>query len=207
MFRDGNKQPSPGDHCIKILRLICKDLVPWELWDTPHSELIIRILSKRLDTFIETTLSNPVWLNDKLVTLLLNKNDVDTHNSEPTKESPKVDNTINNKEEVIKNEETVESKKTDAIETKLTEKINKLDSAIQTILIVNATNGNAEQTIKINGNCNGKEVEELTNGVEEAVATSSSVIDVQSSPVLRQRRGRQGKNEVKIYDKIIEGNL
>lgn len=30
---------------------------------------------------------------------------------------------------------------------------------------------------------------------------------VETKPVLCQRRGRQGKNEVKIYDRVIEGKL
>ncbi|XP_063384516.1 uncharacterized protein LOC134670637 [Cydia fagiglandana] len=64
------KKLESGEHCTNILRIILKDLVPWELWDTPHSELLVRILSKKLDTFIDGTLADPVWINDKLLNII-----------------------------------------------------------------------------------------------------------------------------------------
>ncbi|XP_047998429.1 uncharacterized protein LOC125235857 isoform X2 [Leguminivora glycinivorella] len=64
------KKLESGEHCTNVLRIIFKELVPWELWDTPHSELLVRILSKKLDTFIESTLADPVWINDKLLNII-----------------------------------------------------------------------------------------------------------------------------------------
>lgn len=51
---------------------------------------------------------------------------------------------------------------------------------------------------------NGEEAEEI---VEETEVGKSDPVDIKTSPVLRQRRGRQGRNEVKIYDRIIEGKF
>lgn len=51
---------------------------------------------------------------------------------------------------------------------------------------------------------NGEEVEEIVDGTELA---KSEPVDIKTSPVMRQRRGRQGRNEVKIYDRIIEGKV
>ncbi|XP_061717616.1 LOW QUALITY PROTEIN: uncharacterized protein LOC133525348 [Cydia pomonella] len=64
------KKLESGEHCTNILRIILKELVPWELWDTPHSELLVRILSKKLDAFIDGTLADPVWINDKLLNII-----------------------------------------------------------------------------------------------------------------------------------------
>lgn len=88
-------------HCTNILRIILKELVPWELWDTPHSELLVRILSKKLDSFIDSTLADPVWLNDKLLSLILKEED--------TKEEPKVETEVVEKEKEENNETTIES--------------------------------------------------------------------------------------------------
>lgn len=67
---ESSKKYSTTDHCTNVLRIIFKDLVPWELWDTPHSELLVRIMAKKLDSYIDSTLTDPVWLNDKLLSLL-----------------------------------------------------------------------------------------------------------------------------------------
>lgn len=182
-----------ADHCTNVLRVILKELVPWELWDTPHSELLVRILSKKLDTFIDSTIADPAWLNDKLLTLLKDKSsetEPEETNIEETKDEIKEE--INIKEEIIPEfkaeKPTVESALSTLI-TKTTAPI--LHRAINEEF--------QEESIE--------ESNRILNIVEEVPVTTTEPLDIKSSPILRQRRGRQGRNEVKIYDRIIEGML
>lgn len=129
----------------------------------------MRILAKKLDTFIDTTVANPVWLNDKLLTILLNNEceentDKDSNKQfeEQEKEKPKVDV----KEEPLKP----------------------------------SLNQNG-QIIELPKNVN----EHKENKTEDDLIVHSESKPVEIKPILRQKRGRQGRNEVKIYDRIIEG--
>ncbi|KAF9408371.1 hypothetical protein HW555_011908 [Spodoptera exigua] len=177
---DGSNKIQPADHCTNILRVIFKELVPWELWDTPHSELLVRILSKKLSTFIDTTLAEPAWLNEKLLTIMKGKQDVivTEEKKDPIKPEPSVTEMkkepINVEKEipvvVSKSMVTVPQWVPDIVKEKM-------------------------------------EVEKIENIVEEVPVTSSEPVDIKASPILRQRRGRQGRNEVKIYDRIIEGSV
>lgn len=73
-----NTKYTSADHCTNIVRILMKELIPYELWDTPHSELLVRILSKKLDVYIESTLADPVWINDRIVTYLTGEEYVET---------------------------------------------------------------------------------------------------------------------------------
>ncbi|XP_022823534.1 uncharacterized protein LOC111354342 isoform X2 [Spodoptera litura] len=177
---DVNNKMQPADHCTNLLRVIFKELVPWELWDTPHSELLIRILSKKLHTFIDTTLADPAWLNEKLLTILKGKQKsvVTEEKKEPVIPEPSVIQT--NKEPI-----SVE-KETPVVVTKAT------------VTVPQCIPDIVKEKM---------EVEKIENIVEEVPVTSSEPVDIKASPILRQRRGRQGRNEVKIYDRIIEGSV
>ncbi|KAL0830193.1 hypothetical protein ABMA28_003650 [Loxostege sticticalis] len=183
-----------ADHCTNVLRVILKELVPWELWDTPHSELLVRILSKKLDSFIDNTIADPAWLNDKLLTLLNDKKSADI-----SPEENKVEKTKDEvKEEVnIKEDVTPETKgEKPTVESALSTLITKTTAPILQRAI------NEEFQEEPNA-----ESEKIQNIVEEVPVTTTEPLDIKSSPVLRQRRGRQGRNEVKIYDRIIEGSV
>lgn len=218
IFTSADKKYTSADHCTNLLRVILKELVPWELWDTPHSELLVRVLAKKLDNFIENTLSNPVWLNDKLISLL-EKRDNDTSANVKDIDKPKEDRN-NPPEPVIETEETKVEQEVQEIKTeKVTEPkeiINEIDipkvetttieSALST-LITKSTAPILQRPINemFNVSMNGEEVEEeIIDGTEVA---KSEPVDIKTSPVMRQRRGRQGRNEVKIYDRIIEGKF
>lgn len=165
---DKNKRNVSADHCINLLRIILKELVPWELWDTPHSELLVRILSKKLDTFVDTTIADPVWLNDRLLNLL----------NVPEKQPEKVE-------------------KPEPKEVLIDPKMADLGNVMQTAQKPKTELQNVVEDIK-------KDLH-----VEETIPESDRVLNrsepLEIKPVLRQRRGRQGKNEVKIYDRVIEG--
>ncbi|KPI98295.1 hypothetical protein RR46_09511 [Papilio xuthus] len=177
-----DKKYESADHCVNLLRVVLKELVPWELWDTPQSEILVRVLSKKLDIFIDSTLSDPIWLNDKLLSIIKEKKDegkLDFPMQEEFKE------TENNSSEEIYTE------------------INPLFSNIEPTSL----NINTVETVK--GVEEGKEEfqERMESIVEEKAVQSTDPMDIKSSPILRQRRGRQGKNEVKIYDRVIEGSM
>lgn len=180
IYDENNKKIQSADHCTNILRIVFKELVPWELWDTPHSELLVRILSKKLDNFIDNTLAEPAWLNDKILTILKGKVD-------PTSTEEK-------KEAIVIPEEQISEVKEEppSIESALSSLITKGTAPI----LQRAIN---EDINEVPG------VETIENIVEEVPVTSTEPLDIKSSPILRQRRGRQGRNEVKIYDRIIEG--
>ncbi|KAG7304676.1 hypothetical protein JYU34_010022 [Plutella xylostella] len=197
---DDKKKIQSADHCILILRIIFKELVPWELWDTPHSELLIRILSKKLDAFIDSTIADPVWLNNKLLTLLSD-----------TKAEPVEMKVV--KEEVIKTtdkpEATLDRQNNDSppkaeVDPKKAEETT-IEGALST-LITKTTAPILHRAIKaeLQDDSIDNDVEVVT--LEDALEVSGPV-EVQASPVMRQRRGRQGKSEVKIYDRIIEGSV
>lgn len=216
IFTSVDKKYTSADHCTNLLRVILKELVPWELWDTPHSELLVRVLAKKLDNFIENTLSNPVWLNDKLISLLGNKgNDTSTN----VKDIGKSQEDINNPSEpVIAIEETMQEQVVKEIKTEVTEPMEiihdidlpkpettTIESALST-LITKSTAPILQRPISeiFDVSTNGEEAEEIVDGTE---VTKTEPVDIKTSPVMRQRRGRQGRNEVKIYDRIIEGKL
>lgn len=216
IFTSVDKRYTCADHCTNLLRVILKELVPWELWDTPHSELLVRVLAKKLDNSIENTLANPVWLNDKLMSLLEIKHN-DTFTNVKDMDKPQED--INKqpepgiKTEEIKLEQEVQEIKKEVIEP--LEIINDIDipkletttieSALST-LIIKSTAPILHRPINeiFDVSMNGEEAEERVDGTE---VTKSEPVDIKTSPVMRQRRGRQGRNEVKIYDRIIEGKL
>lgn len=168
---DTNKKITTTDHCTNLLRIILKELVPWELWDTPHSELLVRIMSKKLDSFVTSTLVDPVWLNDKLLTFLKGNKEIIKSTAKKTEK----------KEETVRDEELIE------------------DSSP---LTKTATLGGVGEGAKDPG----QKYQKAEGKVEEA-AVISQPSDAKLSPILRQRRGRQGRNEVKIYDRVIEGIL
>ncbi|XP_063832146.1 uncharacterized protein LOC135081357 [Ostrinia nubilalis] len=181
-----------ADHCTNVLRVVLKELVPWELWDTPHSELLVRILSKKLDTFIGETLADPVWLNDKLLSILKDEESTETFPEKAEMESKEeIQEVFNVKEELL---EPIVEKPT-------------VESALST-LITNTTapilqrplNEEVKEEVSVAS-------EMIESIVEEVPVTTSEPLDIKSSPILRQRRGRQGRNEVKIYDRIIEGSV
>lgn len=179
IFDVTNKTIQSADHCTNILRIVFKELVPWELWDTPHSELLVRILSKKLDTFINNTLAEPTWLNDKLLTILKGK-------QEPVVVEEK-------KETQIQDKEAVTDKKLEPTNT---------ESELP--MVVPKSTATTPQHVPDRVK-EESEAEKIENIVEEVPVTSTEPVDIKTSPILRQRRGRQGRNEVKIYDRIIEG--
>nr|XP_026490169.1 uncharacterized protein LOC113396447 [Vanessa tameamea] len=174
-----NKKPVTADHCTDVLRIILKELVPWELWDTPYSELLIRILAKKLDNLIDNTISDPVWLNDRLLSLLKVQDKISEE--KPANEPP-----VEVKEaEPIKQEPV----KQEPPEVKSSPKITK-----KNVTPVNQNNINEEHK------------EDDKSELEKAVE-GSEPLEIKPAAILRQRRGRQGRNEVKIYDRIIEGSV
>ncbi|XP_060806354.1 uncharacterized protein LOC106142186 isoform X2 [Amyelois transitella] len=182
LFNGDHNTVDATDHCTNIIRLILKELISWELWDTPHSELLVRILSKKLDNFINNTLANPQWLNDRLMTILKGK--------EVIIPKEKVSN-FDVKEE-IKQEILVEETKMEP--TVQSAQSNLITNSSAPVLLRDVKEEYAEQI-------------KMQDIVEEVPVTSSEPVDIKSSPILRQRRGRQGRNEVKIYDRIIEGSV
>ncbi|XP_075982189.1 uncharacterized protein LOC142980602 isoform X2 [Anticarsia gemmatalis] len=177
IFDENNKKIQSADHCTNILRIVFKELVPWELWDTPHSELLVRILSKKLDNFIDNTLADPEWLNDKLLMILKGKSEPNV--TEERKETIEIPQEI-----------PLEKKEESVIESTLT------SENIKGLVLPNNVEGKEEPL-----------VEPLADIVEEMPVMTTEPVDIKTSPVLRQRRGRQGRNEVKIYDRIIEGSV
>ncbi|XP_022125090.2 uncharacterized protein LOC111000060 isoform X2 [Pieris rapae] len=170
-----NKNTAVADHCINIMRLVLKELVPWELWDTPHSELIVRILAKKLDDYVNCTISNPVWLNDKILSILTPPEDVPDKKTMPHTKVEKKD---------------LSSLQEDEIAVQATQQPEIKDIS------------NSPSIIKDNI----KATEENDKCIEaKEILTTTEPVEIKS--VLRQRRGRQGKNEVKIYDRVIEGSV
>ncbi|KAM3956334.1 LOW QUALITY PROTEIN: uncharacterized protein ACR2FA_009699 [Aphomia sociella] len=181
----------PADHCTNILRVLIKELISWELWDTPHLELLVRILSKKLDNFIENTLADPVWINDKIMNALKGKEEIVKKVEEPIrKEEPAKDIPKEIKEEAKDVKEVLLEVKPEATT---------IESALSTLII--------KSTAPILQRPINEEFVEGQDIVEEVPVTTSEPVDIKSSPVMRQRRGRQGRNEVKIYDRIIEGSV
>lgn len=169
---DAEQKYSSVDHCTNILRILIKELLPWELRDTPHSELLVRILSKKLDSYIDSTLANPAWLNDKLMTYLTGEEYIEFKKDDFKEETVEETTTPDHQKDADIIPETVAQEKDEVL--KEVEERSPSPSKIEIVT--------EEQS---------RPIPELT--------------DVKSSPVLRQRRGRQGRNEVKIYDRIIEG--
>lgn len=64
-----------------------------------------------------------------------------------------------------------------------------------------------KDTQDINTNNEGVKIIEENDKCIEAKEIISNTELIEIKPVLRQRRGRQGRNEVKIYDRVIEGKL
>ncbi|CAH2055594.1 unnamed protein product, partial [Iphiclides podalirius] len=183
-----DKQYQCADHCINLLRIVLKELIPWELWDTPHSELLVRVLAKKLDTFINDTLIDPVWLNDKLLTLIKGKNE--------EKKAEALIKGMEGNEELKKEEPEV-----------FTEG-NPIYSAVESTFsspVTKAVTVTPRRELDEEGR---KDVpEKMESIIEEVPIQTTEPMDIKSSPILRQRRGRQGRNEVKIYDRVIEGSM
>ncbi|XP_073954374.1 uncharacterized protein isoform X2 [Choristoneura fumiferana] len=173
---DEKNKLGSAEHCTNILRIILRSCA-MELWDTPHSELLVRILSKKLDSFIDSTLADPVWLNDKLLSIILNENESNVE------DAPKVETEVVEKEKEEKSETTIES----ALSTLVT---NTTAPILQRDI--------NEEITKPQSVANG----EIIESIEEATHATDA-----HAPVLRQRRGRRGRHEVKIYDRIIEGSV
>lgn len=183
IFDGSNNKIQSADHCTNILRIVFKEVVPWELWDTPHSELLVRILSKKLDNFIDNTLAEPAWLNDKLLTILKGK-------YEPTDNT----NLMKNVKETIENPAEISKLKQEPV-------------TVEVVVPTLVTNGLPLSQTTVNENLT---VETVVNSIEdivEEIPVTTEAVDIKNSPVLRQKRGRQGRNEVKIYDRIIEGSV
>lgn len=64
---------STQSHCLALIESLLKELLPWELWGTPHALLLSSILAKQLEIFISTCLSDPVWLKTKILYLVSKK--------------------------------------------------------------------------------------------------------------------------------------
>ncbi|CAG9782605.1 unnamed protein product [Diatraea saccharalis] len=184
-----DKNLTSTEHCTNVLRVVLKELVPWELWDTPQSELLVRILANRLDSFIDNTLTNPAWLNEKLLTYL---------KVQEVKQADKKVHVESNNENVTEaKEETIVEQKPEkpTVESALTTMITKTTAPIlHRAINEEFTSDNILQIDPI-------------NIIEEVPVKSTEPVDIKSSPVMRQKRGRQGRNEVKIYDRIIEGSV
>ncbi|XP_059062372.1 uncharacterized protein LOC131855144 [Achroia grisella] len=185
---NASNKTEPADHCADILRVILKDLVSWELWETPQLELLVRILSKKLDNFIDNTLADPVWINDKLMTALKGK--ADKKEDKPEAKPVEVIEEIKKVEEESVTKDVVQNVKP---------QITSVESALST-LMTKSTAPILQRPVN-EDYANGEDI------IEEVPVTSSEPVDIKSSPIMRQRRGRQGRNEVKIYDRIIEGSV
>lgn len=157
------------EHCTNILRLVLKDLTPWELWETPQSELLIRILSKRLDNYIDETLGDPLWLNDKLFLLFSDEVEKNAGAGIPVSVVP----------------EAQQSRDVETPEPVISTSITSVTPVIHTVL---------DNSMADTHKC-------------DADIARSTPLDIQCSAKLREKRGRQGRSEVKIYDRIIEGSV
>ncbi|KAI5638971.1 PXA domain-containing protein [Phthorimaea operculella] len=197
-----DKKSQTAEHCTNLLRIILKELVPWELWDTPHSELLVRILSKRLDNFIDTTLADPVWLNDKLMTILKGKvaTVVEKKEEEPVlidEDKPPVTPLLQETLEEPKEIELTKAEDVPKPETSIESALSTLVAKTTAPILQNALNEDFGPT---------EEVDNVDTTAQEAI-NGTQAVDITESPVLRQRRGRQGRSEVKIYDRIVEGTI
>ncbi|XP_041969608.1 uncharacterized protein LOC121726350 isoform X2 [Aricia agestis] len=177
------KKQTSADHCINILRIVMKELVPWELWDTPHSELLVRILAKKLDNFIETELSDPAWLNDKLLMLLTN---VEKQSDDKTQDV-KEDKPVEQPQELTK--EPPEG---------LKDLASNLTPPPPDVTPPPPVKSSTPEEVKT-------EVKTEVKIVKDNVPVQT--VDDKPVAIMRQKRGRQGRNEVKIYDRIIEGSV
>ncbi|GBP84800.1 General transcription factor II-I repeat domain-containing protein 2A [Eumeta japonica] len=195
---ESNKKYDSAEHCTNILRVVLKELESWELWDTPHSELLVRILSKRLNNFIESTLIDPNWLNTQLITFFIGqpieipKEILKFNEMEKMASEDVTDKKF--KEQIIAAEqlEVPKSVRMTTIESALSNLITKSTAPILQRALAN------EMHIEDGSDSKGNDVEDIRFTVP---------VDIKCSPILRQRRGRQGKNEVKIYDRIVEGTV
>ncbi|XP_069362290.1 uncharacterized protein [Maniola hyperantus] len=202
-----NKKDQSADHCINLLRIVLKELVPWELWDTPYSELLVRILAKKLNIYIENTISNPIWLNDRLFMILnvqekvVDENKKETNDVKDKRSGKAADVTDRNKQEIGK---TVSELERQGIVSQNIEKneIQDMEPITKTVKLSNVLHKTAETPIYIQKIVEEQEFKK--HDVEESVQESEPV---EIKPIMRKNRGRQGRNEVKIYDRIIEGSV
>ncbi|XP_052744553.1 uncharacterized protein LOC112055071 isoform X2 [Bicyclus anynana] len=201
-----------ADHCINLLRIVLKELVPWELWDTPYSELLVRILAKKLNIFIENTISNPIWLNDRLLTILnVPENNIDGNEEEKT--GTKENAEKKNKEKTgITEQESIDKKniagkvstqqeKDTVISNTAEKKETNIEPPIKTMKTPSLPKA-TESPVHMQ-----RIVEEQDVKKQDVEDIASETEPVEIKPILRKNRGRQGRNEVKIYDRIIEGSV
>lgn len=141
-----------------------------------------------------------MWLNDKLHTLL---------SSKPLKEYGTKDSEKNVKYDVHESgqdgmlPETEQGSDGLQEEDVLPKVQPTIESALST-LITKSTAPILHRAIEENFKDDVGLVEYDAEDLKEEIRGSDPV-DIQCSPQMRQRRGRQGRNEVKIYDRIIEG--
>ncbi|CAH2216612.1 jg27748, partial [Pararge aegeria aegeria] len=208
---DDFKSNISADHCVNLLHIVLKELVPWELWDTPYSELLVRILAKKLNIFIENTISNPIWLNDKLLTILNiqeevadeNKKEKNSVNEKDTEKrgndkSCKTEHEDGNQKE-IGNTSSEFEKDIDNTNKKVTTQINTEPTIKPVKLTTNVQHKATESPLHMQ-----KIVEEKEDKKQDDDDAPQGTEPMEIKPVLRKNRGRQGRNEVKIYDRIIE---
>ncbi|XP_039748166.1 uncharacterized protein LOC120625232 isoform X2 [Pararge aegeria] len=211
---DDFKSNISADHCVNLLHIVLKELVPWELWDTPYSELLVRILAKKLNIFIENTISNPIWLNDKLLTILNiqeevadeNKKEKNSVNEKDTEKrgndkSCKTEHEDGNQKE-IGNTSSEFEKDIDNTNKKVTTQINTEPTIKPVKLTTNVQHKATESPLHMQ-----KIVEEKEDKKQDDDDAPQGTEPMEIKPVLRKNRGRQGRNEVKIYDRIIEGSV
>ncbi|XP_045778209.1 uncharacterized protein LOC123876112 isoform X2 [Maniola jurtina] len=211
---NNNKKDQSADHCIYLLRIVLKELVPWELWDTPYSELLVRILAKKLNIFIENTISNPVWLNDRLLMILnvqekvvdenkKESNDVKDNKMQQRTGKPTEDVIDKRKQEIGK---TASEQEREGIISQNVERkeIQDIELTMKTVKSSNVLNKTSESPIHIQKIVEEQEIK--NQDVEESKDVQGSE-PVEIKPIMRKNRGRQGRNEVKIYDRIIEGSV
>lgn len=206
-----NKAKSTQNHCLGLIKIFLKELLPWELWDTPHAILIASILAKRLDNFINNNLSDPVWLRCwtmQLLTENVKKNPEaiqDSHESkEPVNnaEIPNLTSKINDPIPKIKEADT-ESNTPPVLKTSIESALSNMISN-STAPILQRAEIEAMAPKSVLNIIPNIQIEKKNNSITQPInIAGSSSYEFGHSPNVKKKN----TGEVKVYDRLLDGSL
>ncbi|XP_077288927.1 uncharacterized protein LOC143913162 isoform X2 [Arctopsyche grandis] len=217
-----SKSKSTQSHCLCVTKALLKELLPWELWDTPHATLIASILAKRLDAFINNCLSDPVWLRHSIMRGLAKNNEKSYETSQQTStpniEPLKLPTQSQNDMVLIESEEMVlEAKEAynpelnipavmkTSIESALTNLIsNSTAPILQRAEIEEATAKNVLQNIP-----NVNQEKKISNAITQPINIANSAsgsYEMNHTPIMNNAKSKN-TSEVKVYDRLVDGSM
>lgn len=205
-----NKAKSTQNHCLGLIKIFLKELLPWELWDTPHAILIASILAKRLDNFINNNLSDPIWLRCWIMQQLtenVKKNTEilpDPHELKDQVKCPDVKTNTNEKVNV-----TPEEKETDDSNIPVVMKTS-IESALSN-MISNST-APILQRAEIEAMAPKSVLSIIPNiNIEKKSSSITQPIDITGTNTfefgLDTNVKKRNTGEVKVYDRLLDGSL